>query len=66
MANIIINKREGVTDEEALYYVSIVVRQGKISDNGNCFCYVTKFYDGVGVVAENKKADVFTVYKEDA
>lgn len=66
MANIIINKREGVTDEEALYYVSHVVRQGKISDNGNCYCYVTKFYDGVVVLAEKKKADVFTVYKEDA
>jgi hypothetical protein len=36
----ILNKAE-LTDEQALKLVSRVVAEGKISDNGDCYCFCT-------------------------
>ena len=61
MADIIIHKQDDISDYDALLHVQTVIRDGRISGNGTCYCYVTKFRDGFYVYADKKKADIFTV-----
>jgi hypothetical protein len=60
MADIIIHKQDDVSDFDALLHVQAVISDGRISGNGTCYCYVTKFSDGFYVYADKKKADIFT------
>ena len=51
----------------ALERVSEVIKEGRISKNGTCFCYITKFkLDGIVVSAETTLAgtDTFRVFKD--
>lgn len=64
-SNIIIHKDNNINDYEALTHVQAVIRGGRISDNGKCYCYVTEFKDGVIVYADKKKSDIFTVVRSD-
>ena len=64
MADIIIHKKsDTMSDYDALLHVQTVIRDGRVSNNGKCYCYVTRFRDGVIVYADKKKADIFTVIK---
>lgn len=63
MADIIVHKQDDISDYDALLHVQTVIRGGRISGSGTCYCYVTKFQDGVIVYANKKKADIFTVAK---
>lgn len=60
-SNIIIHKADCISDYNALAYIQEVIRGGRISDNGKCYCYVTEFKDGTIVYADKKKSDIFTV-----
>jgi hypothetical protein len=63
-----INIRDGISDELALGMVRWVVAEGRISNSGLQYCYLTAFPRGHVVVSDITKAghDSFTVYKEDA
>lgn len=61
MADIIIHKPDFISDYDALRHVLAVIKGGRVSDEGKCYCYVTTFYDGVIVFADKKKADIFNV-----
>lgn len=61
MSNIIIHKSDTISDYDALLHIQSVIREGRISRNGECYAYVTEFYDGFIVYADKKKADIFTV-----
>lgn len=64
MANdILIHKSDAISDYDALLYIQSVIRNGRISNDGKCYCYVTEFKDGVIVYADKKKVDIFTVTK---
>ena len=65
MTDIIIHKEDDISDYDALLHVQTVIRGGKVSRNGECYCYVTTFTDGIQVFADKKKADIFTVVKEE-
>ena len=62
-SNIIIHKDDTITDYDALLHIQTVIRGGRISDSGKCYCYVTTFDDGINVYADKKKADIFTVVR---
>lgn len=61
MTDILIHKADNISDRDALSHIQAVIREGRISDNGRCYCYVTTFSDGFIVYASKKKADIFTV-----
>lgn len=63
MSDILIHKPDDISDYDALLHVQTVIRDGRVSDNGRCYCYVTRFSDGFIVYANKKKADIFTVTK---
>ena len=61
---IIINIRDETTDEKALGCVLRVVKEGRLSDDGNCYCYVAECSDGMMVTANRTQtSDVFNVWK---
>jgi len=59
---------ENQTDQpmiRILAYVSAVIRQGRISNDGKQYCYATRFKGNIVVVTDlNKKSDRFVVYQE--
>lgn len=63
---LIIDNQSDLTMEEALEYVLTVVQQGKISNNGKQYCYVTTFKKSEIVVVSylNKKSERLLVYRE--
>lgn len=63
MSNIIIHKSDCISDYDALLHLQAVIRQGRLSKNGECYARVTEFPDGFIVYAEKKKSDIFTVTK---
>lgn len=63
MANILIHKSDQISDYDALLYIQTVIRQGRLSRNGECYAYITEFEDGFIVYADKKKSDIFTVTK---
>lgn len=65
MADIIIHKQDDISDYDALLHVQTVIRDGRVSGNGTCYCYVTKFADGFIVYADKRKADIFRVRRLD-
>ncbi len=68
MAKIIIDIwNEEISDEKALEYVLMVVREGKKSETklGKCYCFGINFGSGAGVSARLLKSGTnkFCVYK---
>lgn len=63
MSKIIIdNQSENFSDDAVLRYVAHVISKGRISGNGDCYCYATTFKDGISVCAiRNKKSDRFII-----
>lgn len=66
MADILIHKPDDMPDINAMQYVYAVIKQGRISDYGNCYCYVSEFSDGTMVFASKRKADIFSIKRKDA
>lgn len=64
MSRIIINIEDNIPQSQALQYVWNVISQGRISEEGKSYCFVTKFQDGTVVIADKKKADIFCVRKD--
>jgi len=65
MGKIIIHNDTDMDDLEAMWYVMEVMRDGRISNDGKQYCYVTRWSNGTGVLAGlNNKSDRFVVYKE--
>lgn len=64
MGNIIIkNKSHRIDDVLALWYVQQVIEEGRVSDTGTAYCYLTVFNTNIVVNAKrNKKSDTFLVY----
>lgn len=64
MGKIIIHNHSGLPDYEAIRYVSVVMKAGRISNNNTQYCYHTTFKDGTEVSCDlNDKSDRFTVFK---
>ncbi len=63
MSDILIHKSDHISDYDALLHIQTVIRQGRISRNGEQYAYVTEFNDGFIVYADKKKSDIFTVTK---
>jgi hypothetical protein len=61
MSDILIHKSDHISDYDALLHIETVIRDGRISRNGECYAYVTEFQDGFIVYADKKKSDIFTV-----
>lgn len=62
MSKLIIDNQSDLPDDKALLYVQTVIREGRISDSGKCYCYATRFIDGIEVYAvRNKSSDRFIV-----
>ena len=56
---------DSISDAQAIGYVKVVIQEGRISDNGNAYCYATKFHDNTVVCAQKvKTGDSFMVYRE--
>lgn len=66
MADIIIHKDDTLTDKEALEAVLQVVKEGRISRNGECYCFCAELANGTIVISDKKKADIFRVEKANA
>lgn len=57
---------DGIDDERAIEALLGVIRSGRISADGACYCYASTFGDGVVVVAHRTRAggDGFHVYRD--
>ena len=66
MNNIIIKNNSDLTDVDCLRYVIEVVKQGRISNDNQQYCFITKFLSGavVSSYTTKTKTDVFIVTKE--
>ena len=65
MSRIIINIEEGIDQQDAMQYVWEAMKEGRCSDNGRSYCFCSKFRDGTVVIANKRKADIFTVIRSD-
>ena len=64
MGKIIINIQDDLDPDDAVRRVANIISEGRISNNGNDYCYVTTWVNGTTVTAKrNKKSDTFTVFK---
>ena len=54
----------GIGDLTAITLVKQVIEQGKISDSGNSYCYLTLFGDIVVETRQYRKSPCFRVYKQ--
>lgn len=68
MKRIIINCRDGISEEEAFCKVGAVINSGKISNFGKQYCYATTFKSGVAVICRmtRKGNFAFDVIKMEA
>ena len=65
MKSIIIRNRAEIAESECLAYLNVVIAKGRISDDGKCYCYATRFRDGIVVVARRTKdSDIFDIVME--
>lgn len=65
MSKIIINNHSKAEDLLVLSAVTVVISEGRISDNGKCYCFATKFpQQKLWVCSEVTKAgtDKFVVF----
>jgi len=68
MSRLIINYDSSIETERALQIVVAVVCQGRVSNNGRQFCYVTTFKKGKGMCVSDltrKGTDVLTITQGD-
>jgi hypothetical protein len=62
VSKLIIQNDSTHNDAQALQYVMTVIRNGRISEDGKSYCYVTSFVDGVVVgCMRNAQSDRFVV-----
>ena len=54
---------DNIDDLTAINLVKQVIEQGKISNNGNNYCYLTLFGDMSVETRQNRKSPCFRVYK---
>lgn len=60
-----INIRDNcVTEEDAITRVHNVISGGRCSNNNIAYCFCTKYSDGIIVISDKKKYDVFDIYKD--
>lgn len=61
---IIINNFSRKTDQEVVSLVLEVIRKGRVSGDGQCYCYGTRFDDVVinAALTARTKNDVFNIY----
>ena len=63
--SVTIQVRDGVDLEEAVRRVAHVISQGRVSNDGKLFCYLTSWKDGINVsVRPYRKSDCFVVWKD--
>lgn len=55
---------DGIDDLTAVSLVKQVIEQGKISDNGNSYCYLTLFGNILVETRQHRKSPCFRVYKK--
>jgi len=64
--SIIIRNASDMLMTECMLYITSVIQQGRISDDGKSYCFATRFSDNVIVVATRRKcSDVFAIWKEE-
>lgn len=63
MSKIIIHNNTDLSDEDALIYVTTIVRKGKISKVGDLeqYCFVVSFKNGI-VISSGRKNDTYTFW----
>ena len=54
---------DNINDLTAITLVKQVVEEGKISNNGNSYCYLTLFGDILVETRQYRKSPCFRVYK---
>jgi hypothetical protein len=60
---LIVENQTDLPMAEILPYVKAVIEEGRISNDGKCYCYATSWPNGITVVAnENKASDRLLVY----
>ena len=57
---------DNIDDLTAITLVKQVIEQGKISDNGNSYCYLTLFGDVIVETRQYRKSPCFMVYKQNS
>ena len=61
---IIIDIRDNIPSTDALMKVAQVIEDGRTSNNGKNYCWLTAWNDGVNIYSKrNKQSDTFTVYR---
>lgn len=66
MSKVIIDNRTNLPDDDAIRYALHVISGGRISGNGQHYCYATIWPNGVCVYAQrNLRSDTFTVTQEE-
>lgn len=63
MGKIIIHNNTDIHDTAALIYVARVIDLGRISNDGENYCYATTFDDVVVYADRNKESDTFRLLK---
>lgn len=62
---IIIENRTGMPLAQVIWYVKQVMENGRVSNNGENYCYVTTWRNGITVYADkNKNSDKFVIELE--
>ena len=56
--------KDNIDDLTAINLVKQVIEQGKISNNGNSYCYLTMFGDIFVETRQYRKSPCFRVYKK--
>ena len=57
--------KDNIDDLTAINLVKQVIEQGKISNNGNSYCYLTMFGDIFVETRQYRKSPCFRVYKNE-
>lgn len=55
---------DSIDDLTAITLVKQVIEQGKISDNGNSYCYLTLFGNILVETRQHRKSPCFRIYKK--
>ena len=63
MRSIIIRIGDDISDLIAVRSVVEVIRMGRISRDGECYCFAAEFNENVMVFADKLKSDIFRVEK---
>lgn len=66
MEKIIIRVYDGIPVSEAILMVHRVIHEGRISNDGKAYCYLTAFNGGditVGATNNSESSDTFKIYK---